>query len=170
MELLQGLSKQESGEREANDGLRSSLAKTLGDEVRGMNLDNFIVKLKRETVGRFQEGARIWKRLSSADYAELEREVAGLPSEVEMDEVEARLFDLKILRLQVCLVEENGPGFDKLRQGVMEVAGQLSEMPEVPQVAAILSFLGELQEDGGGRTPPPPCWKPSEKSCAGWYA
>ena len=147
LELLQGLSKQESGERETNDGLRTSLAKTLGDEVRGMNLDNFIVKLKRETVGRFQEGGKDWERLSSVDYAELEREVAGLPSEVEMDVVEARLFDLKILRLQVCLVEENGPGFDKLRQGVMEVAGQLSEMPEVPQVAAILSFLGELQED-----------------------
>ena len=46
----------------------------------------------------------------------MEREVASLPSEVEMDEVEARLFDLKILRLQVCLVEENEPGFDKLRQ------------------------------------------------------
>ena len=29
----------------------------------------------------------------------------------------------------------------------MEVAGQLSEMPEVPQVAAILPFLSELQED-----------------------
>ena len=147
LELLQGLSKQESGEREANDGLRTSLAKTLGDKVRGMNLDNFIVKLKRETVGRFKEPGKDWERLSSADYAELEREVAGLPSEVEMDGVEARLFDLKILRLQVCLVEGNGPGFDKLRQGVMEVAGQLSEMPEVPQVAAILSFLGELQED-----------------------
>jgi type I restriction enzyme R subunit len=147
LELLQGLSKQESSEREANDGLRTSLAKTLGDEVRGMNLENFIVKLKRETVGRFQEGGKDWERLSSADCAELEREVAGLPSELEMDGVEARLFDLKILRLQVCLVEENGPGFDKLRLGVMEVAGQLSEMPEVPQVAAILSFLGELQED-----------------------
>ena len=41
LELLQGLSNQEGGEREANDGLRTSLAKTLGDEVRGMNLDNF---------------------------------------------------------------------------------------------------------------------------------
>ena len=112
-----------------------------------MNLDNFIVKLKRQTVGRFQEAGKDWERLSSADYAELEREVAGLPSQVEMDEVEARLFDLKILRLQLCLVEGNGASFDKLRQGVMEVAGQLSEMPEVPQVAAILSFLGELQED-----------------------
>ena len=40
-----------------------------------------------------------------------------------MDEVEARLFDLKIL-LPAGLfgVEENGAGFDKLRQGVMEVA------------------------------------------------
>ncbi len=147
LELLQGLGKQEGGEREASGDLRTALAKTLGDEVRGMNLDNFIVKLKRETVGRFQEAGKDWEKLSSADYAELEREVAGLPSQVEMDEVEARLFDLKILRLQLCLVEGNGASFDKLRQGVMEVAGQLSEMPEVPQVAAILSFLGELQED-----------------------
>ncbi|MEO1998087.1 MAG: hypothetical protein ABGZ17_22810, partial [Planctomycetaceae bacterium] len=69
--------KQEGSEREASGDLRGSLAKTLGDEVRGMNLDNFIVKLKRETVGKFQEAGKDWEKLSSADYAELEREVAG---------------------------------------------------------------------------------------------
>ena len=167
MELLQGLSKQEDDEQEANDGLRTSLAKTLGDEVRGMNPDNFIVKLKRETVGRFQEGGKDWERLSSADYAELEREVAGLPSEVEMDVVEARLFDLKILRLQVGLVEENGPGFEA-PTGRMEVAGQLRRCPRCLRWRRFFPFSANCRRMTGGRTPPPPCWKPSEKSCAGW--
>jgi hypothetical protein len=76
-----------------------------------MNLDNFIVKLKRETVGRFQERGQGLGETFLGGLCRIGARGGGLALGVEMDGVEARLFDLKILRLQVCLVEGNGAGF-----------------------------------------------------------
>ena len=46
-------------------------------------------------------------RLSDADHERLQREVAGLPSEIDTDEIESRMFDLTALRMQLALAEGN---------------------------------------------------------------
>ena len=47
-----------------------------------MNRENFIVRMHLEAVDRFRERTT-WEQLSDADREVLQREVAGLPSEVE---------------------------------------------------------------------------------------
>ena len=47
---------------------------------------------------RFRE-LKTWKKLSDTDREELQREVAGLPSEIETDDIESRMFDRLLCNL-----------------------------------------------------------------------
>ena len=82
--------------------LAGALTAALHGEVAAMNRENFIVRMHLEAVDRFRERTT-WAQLSDADREVLQREVAGLPSEIETDEIESRMFDLTALRMQVAL-------------------------------------------------------------------
>ena len=86
--------------------LAGALTTQLHGEVAAMNRENFIVRMHLEAVDRFRERTT-WAQLNDADREVLQREVAGLPSEVETDEIESRMFDLTALRMQVALAEGN---------------------------------------------------------------
>ena len=73
--------------------LAGALTTQLHGEVAAMNRENFIVRMHLEAVNRFRERTA-WEQLSDADRELLQDEVAGLPSEVETDEIESRMFDL----------------------------------------------------------------------------
>ena len=81
--------------------LAGSLAGLLHGEVVAMNRDNFIVRMHLEAVNRFRERTA-WEHLSEADRQQLNREAAGLPSEIETDDIESRLFDLRALTMQLA--------------------------------------------------------------------
>ena len=66
--------------------------------------ENFIVRMQLEAVERFQQ-RESWERLTAADVEVLQSEVAGLPSEIETDDIESRLFDLTALKMQLALAE-----------------------------------------------------------------
>ena len=85
------------------------------------------------------------KRLDESDVHELEDEVAGLPNERETDELEARLFDLLALRLQLAHVEGNAGAFEIDRHKVAEMAGSLEEKDSIPAVKAQLDFIRLIQ-------------------------
>ena len=114
-------------------------------EVAAMNRENFIVRMRLEQVERFQDRA-VWDDLSESDRETLQRDIAGLPSEIETDDIESRLFDLTMLRMQLALAETDPAGFERLRQRVVEIAMLLEDKAAIPAVKAQLAYLSSLQE------------------------
>ena len=97
-------------------------------------------------VERFQRRAS-WERLTASDVEILQRDVAGLPSEVETDDIESRLFDLTALKMQLALAEGDAATFERHRRRVVEVAMLLEEKSTIPAVAAQLAYLASVQEN-----------------------
>ena len=127
--------------------LAGTLTTALHGEVAAMNRENFIVRMHLEAVDRFRERTT-WAQLSDADREVLQREVAELPSEVEIDEIESRMFDLTALRMQVALAEGNMSAVESHRQRMVEIAMLLEEKTTIPAVKAQLEFLASMQESG----------------------
>ena len=125
--------------------LSGSLTTELHREVAAMNRENFIVRMQLEAVERFQE-RESWKRLTASDVEILQNEVAGLPSAIETDDIESRLFDLKALQMQLALAEGDTGTFEKHRRRVVEIAMLLEEKTTIPVVAAQLAYLASVQE------------------------
>ena len=125
--------------------LAGSLTMELHREVAAMNRENFIVRMQLEAVERFQE-RESWERLTASDVKILQNEVAGLPSEIETDDIELRLFDLKALKMQLALAEGDTGTFEKHRRRVVEIAMLLEEKTTIPVVTAQLAYLASVQE------------------------
>ena len=125
--------------------LGGALTTELHGEVSAMNRENFIVRMHQESVGRFQN-RDVWAQLSEADREALQREVAGLPSEIETDDIESRMFDLTVLRMQLALAESDRGVFEKRRQRMVEIAMLLEEKSTIPVVKAQLEYLAAMQE------------------------
>ena len=136
---------QKTPDLDSNAKLRESLTARLHGEVAAMNRENFIVRMHLEAVERFQN-RDAWEKLSEDDQEVLKRNVAGLPSEIETDEIEARLFDLTALRMQLALVESDPATLERHRRKVVEIAMLLEEKAAIPAVKEQLGYLAELQE------------------------
>ncbi|MEQ9453605.1 MAG: DEAD/DEAH box helicase family protein [Phycisphaeraceae bacterium] len=124
----------------------TALRNTLHAEVAAMNTENFIVRMQLEHVEPFQKREK-WDHLSDGDRGTLEHKVAGLPSELETDELEARLFDYLSLKMQVALAEADHGTFESNRQKVLAIASLLEGMKSVPAVAEQLDYLASMQGD-----------------------
>jgi len=136
---------QTNPELDPDAALHSSLVDGLHGEVAAMNRENFIVRMHLETVERFQDRG-VWEQLSESDRETLQREVAGLPSEIASDDIESRLFDLTALRMQLALVEGDEGPFERHRKRVVEIAMLLEEKGTIPAVAAQLEYIAGVQE------------------------
>ena len=137
---------QTASELDPDAVLRASLANGLHGEVGAVNRENFIVRMHLQVVERFQDRAT-WDQLDEADRETLQTEVAELPTEIETDDIECRLFDLIALRMQLALVEDQKAAFEGHRKRVVEIAMLLEEKTAIPAVAAQLEFLAALQEN-----------------------
>ena len=113
--------------------LAGALTTALHGEVAAMNRENFIVRMHLEAVDRFRERTT-WAQLSDVDREVLQREVAGLPSEVEMDAIESRMFDLTALRMQVALAEGHMGAVERHRQRMVDIGMLLEEKTTIPAV------------------------------------
>jgi type I restriction enzyme R subunit len=138
---------QQTPELDPDTVLREGLAAGLHGEVAAMNRENFIVRMHLEAVERFQD-RQGWGTLSEADRELLNREVAGLPSELETDDIESRLFDLTALRMQLALAENDPGTLERHRQKVVEIAMLLEEKATIPAVKAQLGYLAAIQDTG----------------------
>ena len=125
--------------------LAGTLTTDLHREVAAMNRENFIVRMQLEAVERFQQ-RESWEELTSSDVEVLQSEVAGLPSEIETDDIESRLFDLTALRMQLAFAEGDTGTFEQHRRRVVEIAMLLEEKSTIPVVAAQLAYLASMQE------------------------
>ena len=121
--------------------LARSLTTELHGEVAAMNRENFIVRMQLEAVERFQR-PESWEQLIASDVEVL----AGLPSEIETDDIESRLFDLTALKMQLALAEGDAGTFERHRRRVVEIAMLLEEKSTIPVVSAQLAYLASVQE------------------------
>jgi type I restriction enzyme R subunit len=125
--------------------LRRELAEFLRAEVTAMNLENFVVRPKRRFVEKYAK-PEAWTELRPEALGELVHEVAGLPSEQEAEDEEAKRFDLLILNLQLAVLRSE-PAFSRLRDQVKAIAGLLEEKASIPMVQQQLPLIQELQTD-----------------------
>lgn len=125
--------------------LRETVAKLLRDEIGGMSHDNFLVRARRRSVEKFADEAA-WRRLSLDDQAELLNEVAGLPTSVTDEDLAAKQFDALILRTQLSVLRAES-SFGGLKKKVVELAGLLEGMANIPAVARELALIQEIQGD-----------------------
>ena len=125
--------------------LRSEVAERLRQEVEQMNVNNFIVRPKRKLVEKYAD-AKAWETLGTDEQGELVHDVAGLPSEMADDDLEAKQFDLLILRLQLGLLRHER-SFMRWSTAVKEIAGGLEEKASIPMVRAELELIIEVQTD-----------------------
>jgi type I restriction enzyme, R subunit len=144
VELIGELDKR-GGEDEALQPLRKDTASRLRDEVAAMSLDNFLMRPKRHFIEHYAEPAA-WEALTLDDRTDLVQQVAGLPSGLVDDELDAKQFDLLILKTQLALLRADHR-FDSLKKKIMELASLLEELENVPMVAAEMPLILELQTD-----------------------
>ena len=123
------------------------LTDQLHGEVSAMNGENFIVRMRQESVDRFRR-RKAWASLSDEDREVLAEQIAGLPSELETDDVQSRMFDLTALRMQLAHAQGETNIFETYRRKVVELAAMLEEKTAIPAVKAQLAYLAAMQEAG----------------------
>ena len=148
-EVGEGASTFRSGEPDeatlAARALRSELTERLHAEVKGMSLENFLVRPKRRLVEKFGKPSS-WKNLSFDDRLELVDEVAGLPSSLIDDDIAAKEFDLLVLKTQLAVLRAH-KSFASLKEKIVKICGLLEELSNVPAVAAQLALIHDMQTD-----------------------
>jgi type I restriction enzyme R subunit len=125
--------------------LRRQTACLLHDEVAAMNLDNFIIRPKRRLVEKYSR-PEAWTSLLPEALGELAGQVAGLPSELDPEDEEAKRFDLLLLNLQLAVLRAE-PAFKRLSDQVKAIAGLLEEKSSIPMVHEQMPLIQEIQTD-----------------------
>jgi type I restriction enzyme R subunit len=133
------------GDPRTNDEVRRSLAELLQRETAAMNLDNFVVRPRRRIVEKYAK-PEAWAVLSPEALSALSHQIAGLPSELDPENEEAKRFDLLVLNLQLAMLQSE-PGFARLRDRVKELAGLLEEKSAIPMVREQMALIQDLQTD-----------------------
>jgi type I restriction enzyme R subunit len=133
------------GDPETDEAVRWSLAETLQREVAAMNLDNFVVRPRRRLVEKYAK-LEAWMSLPGESLTELSHDVAGLPSELDPENEEAKRFDLLALNLQLSLLRHE-PGFARLRDRVVQIAGLLEEKSAIPMVREQMALIQDVQTE-----------------------
>ena len=133
------------GHPASDDEVRAQVAALLQTEVASMNLENFVVRPRRRIVEQYAS-PEAWAVLSPEALSDLSHQVAGLPSELDADNEEAKRFDLLVLNLQLTMLRSE-PGFARLRDQVKELAGLLEEKSAIPMVRDQMALIHDVQTD-----------------------
>ena len=121
----------------------------LHHQVSNMNLDNFIVRPKRQAVEPFL-ARDYWNNIDDSKFTALETHVSQLPTEADAFNADEQLnnlsnrFDNLVLSMQLSLLE-SGTVADKTRERVMEFAQQLEAKTTIPSVQKQLELIQEVQ-------------------------
>jgi len=123
----------------------TELADRLHSEVAAMNLENFIVRPKRRAIEQYAE-RKVWDALRPQQASEIAQELAGLPSEIDPEDITARQFDLLLLNLQLAYLRAE-PALPRLQGQVKEIAELLEDKESIPLVGAQMPLIQEIQTD-----------------------
>ncbi|MGO1562225.1 MAG: DEAD/DEAH box helicase family protein [Actinomycetaceae bacterium] len=147
--LLRSLQQGAGSAGTADDGastLRGPLADALHEFASGMTLDNVLVRPYRRAVEKLGERSA-WDALSPQDNEDA-LAIAGLPSAAAAasgpGEVEARRFDLIVLRRQLAQLEGDTAMSERCRETVQGIAGALLSATSIPSVAEQATLLEAL--------------------------
>lgn len=110
-----------------------------------MNVENFVVRPRRELVERFAE-VKAWEKLSQTDFIDLSKQIAGLPTQLDPEDEEAKRFDLLMLNLQLAVLRSE-QRFSKLQKSVKAIASLLEEKSSIPMVQAQMALIQEIKTD-----------------------
>jgi type I restriction enzyme R subunit len=132
-------------QRDALRAIRDAAAEHLRREVAAMNVENFIVRPKRNLVERYRD-SKAWEALPDETLSEVCKEVAGLPSATEIEPEETRRFDVLLLNLQLSVLRAE-PRFRALKLKLQEAAQALTELSAIPMVASEMPFIQEVAGD-----------------------
>ena len=133
------------GDSRSTREVRAATAELLQREVAAMNLDNFVVRPHRRLVQKFAK-PEAWTALPPDALVELSGEIAGLPTEIDQENEEAKRFDLLVLSLQLALLRSEAR-FARLRDRVQQIAGLLEEKSTIPMVQARMPLIQDVQTD-----------------------
>jgi len=133
------------GDPRTDEEVRRSVSELLQREVAAMNVDNFVVRPHRRLVEKYAM-PEAWVALPGEALSEISHEVAGLPTQLDPENEEAKRFDLLVLRLQLALLRAE-PGFARLCNRVKEIAGLLEEKDAIPLVREQMALIQDVQSD-----------------------
>ena len=122
--------------------LRGEIAQLLRDRVAAMNVHNFLVRPRRQSVEKFAK-AEAWQSLSADDFSELAERVADLPTELIDNDEDAKRFDLLMLRTQLAVLKAT-PDFSSLKERIQQIAALLEEQSNIPAIKAHLVLIQDL--------------------------
>ncbi len=146
VELIQELDGIAAGAKfDKEEALRAEIAERLRTEVAEMNVNNFIVRPRRALVEKYAD-PKSWQKLGPSEESELIGQVAGLPSELEDNDLEAKQFDLLMLRLQLALLRRDR-SYTRWSRRVREIASALEEKASIPMVQQQIELILDLQTD-----------------------
>lgn len=125
--------------------LRKETAEFLHKIVAAMNVDNFVVRPKRQFVDKFAK-PEAWKQLGPEDLHELANKVADLPTEFTDEDEEAKRFDMLVLRTQLSILQAT-TDFASLREKIQNIASSLEEQSAIPAIKAEMVFIQQVVSD-----------------------
>jgi type I restriction enzyme, R subunit len=130
---------------EAITQLEQEIAEHLKSEVQGMNIHNFVVRPRRETVEKYQND-EVWNSLGMNEYVELKEQLSYLPTANKDDDTVAKQFDLLVFKSQLALLNSEKV-FLSYKKKITQTASSLEELQNVPMVATQIALILEIQTD-----------------------
>ena len=126
--------------------LNAAMRARLFDEVAGMNLNNFIVRMHREAVEHFQK-PESWQQLSIEQRELLCSQIAGLPSALIDNELEAKQFDVLVLSAELAVLRREAT-LARYREQIIGLAAALEvKSASITAIRAELALILEVQTE-----------------------
>jgi type I restriction enzyme R subunit len=125
--------------------IRASALGFLKTYVSTMNLDNFVVRSKRQLVEKYQV-PEAWATLSDEMRDELIDDVAPLPNAMKSEPEEAKRFDLLMFNLEIALLK-GSKRFERLKKQLVDIASALDEQTAIPVIAAQHALILDILSD-----------------------
>lgn len=126
--------------------LRTATIDFLHNYVTEMEEDNFIVRPQIEFVRKYND-RDLWNVLDESKVSEITNSIAPLPSEMELDDQDAKQWDLLLLNTQLALLETD-PRYRNHKKRVQQVAATIcSQESKHPDIMKQLPFIESLTDE-----------------------
>jgi len=138
-------------QKEALATFRDYTLALLHHQVSGMNLDNFIVRPKRQYIEKLLR-REAWSILDKSQISDIATHITDLPTDAndfnanEISVEDAKPFDHLVLQMQLKYLETKTLP-QALKLSILAIAENLEMKASVPNVAEHLSFIQEIQTD-----------------------
>ena len=133
------------GDQLTDAQLRAELAGFLHQQVAAMNVDNFVVRPRRQSVEKFAK-LTAWHTLDADNLHELSEQLADLPTALQDNDEDAKRFDMLVLRTQLAILVAT-PDFVALRASMQAIASALEEQEAIPAIKAQMVLIQSVAGD-----------------------